>query len=231
MLEAILEYQKKDGQLVKIENEISNSKAKKVVNQMVAVVKDGQQKIVSIEKNANNLIKSFQDLEANFNKQNKLLDSLNKTKLEDLQPEKLEQLEKQTNAITAELLVLEKSIAKLSKEISATLKDFEASKKDVLSAKQRHKQAMQAYNTLLETKKEEMENLKKELAELEKKAEPKLIQKYKKMREDKKYPVFVPLLKNSCGGCLMELSISQHNKLDEKGMLECENCHRIIYKK
>ena len=70
MLEAILEYQKKDGQLVKIENEISNSKAKKVVNQMVAVVKDGQQKIVSIEKNANNLIKSFQDLEANFNKQN-----------------------------------------------------------------------------------------------------------------------------------------------------------------
>lgn len=231
MLQPILEYQKKDKELVDIEREIADSKAKKVVNQMVGIVRNAQQKIVSIEKNASTLIAEFNELVANYEKQSKQVESFTKQKLESISAEQLAEYEKQINDVNTNLLLLEKNISKLSKSISTELKEFEKTKNEVVEAKKRHAQGMSAYNALLESKKAQMDKLKSELEVLSKKAEPKLLAKYKKMRADKTFPVFVPLLGNSCGGCSMELPLSQINKLEETGLLECENCHRIIYKK
>ena len=231
MLEEILEYQKKDGQLVKIEKEISESKAKKVVNQMVGIVKDAQQKIVSTEKNATTLIKTYNELNKSFENQQKVILKYLKLKLENENDETIAEYEKNIKEATTNLLLIQKNIAKLSKSITETLKQFEQYKKDVIDAKKKHAQGMDAYNKLIESHKKDVETLKAELVKLEKKVDPKLLAKYKKMREDKKFPIFVPLLNSSCGGCSMGLAVSQLNKLEEKGMLECENCRRIIYKK
>ena len=231
MLEEILEYQKKDGQLVKIEKEISESKAKKVVNQMVSIVKDAQQKIVLTEKNANSLIKSFDELNKAFLDEQKEIQKYLKLKLETEKEDALNEYEKSIKEATTNLLVIQKNIAKLSKSITETLKNFEQYKNDVIEAKKKHAQGMAAYNKLTESHTKEIEDLKKDLQKLEKKVDPKLLAKYKKMREDKKFPVFVPLINSSCGGCSMGLAVSQLHKLDEANMLECENCRRIIYKK
>ena len=56
----------------------------------------------------------------------------------------------------------------------------------------------------------------------------KLYEKYKSMRADKIFPVFVPLRNNCCGGCSMEQSLHFVQKLRQAGMLACENCGRII---
>lgn len=230
MIEEILEYQKKDGQLVKIEKEISESKAKKVVNQMVGIVKNAQAKIVDIEKNSKTLITEFEKLEKAFSEQQKVVENYAKLKLGQQDKAELEKLEKEIKDANTELLVLEKSISTLSKNISKTLKAFEDSKNEVIDAKAKHAQGMKAYTKLVESKKEEQDKLTAELLVLEKKVDPKLLAKYKKMREDKKFPVFVPLIGNSCGGCSMELAMKNQHTLEEKGLLECENCHRIIYK-
>jgi len=230
MLEAILEYQQKDGQLVTIEREIIDSKAKKVVNQMFGLVKNAQQKLVVIEHNANILISEFNELSATFEKESKDVENFTKQKIEGVSPEDLVNYEKKVNEANVNLLLLEKNISRLSNSISDILKNFEKTKNEGIQAKQRYTQGMDAYNNLLESKQPIIKKLKKELAELEKKADAKLMSKYKKMRDDKKFPIFVPLLGHSCGGCSMELATSQINKLDENGMLECENCHRIIYK-
>ena len=52
-------------------------------------------------------------------------------------------------------------------------------------------------------------------------------------REAKKFPVFVALISNKCGGCRMEISASKlgQMKTNEYGVIECENCGRFIYKK
>ncbi len=231
MLEEMLEYQKKDGQLVKIEKEISESKAKKVVNQMVGIVKDAQQKLMQTEKNATILIKNYDTLNKSFINQQKITLKYLKLKAENEQDDAIVEYEKSIKDATTNLLLIQKNIAKLSKSITDTLKQFEQYKTDVIDAKKKHAQGMAAYNKLVESHEKEIEDLKKELVKLEKKVDPKLLAKYKKMREDKKFPIFVPLLNSSCGGCSMGLAVSQVNKLEEKGMLECENCHRIIYKK
>ena len=231
MLEEMLEYQKKDGQLVKIEKEISESKAKKVVNQMVGIVKDAQQKLMQTEKNATILIKNYDSLNKSFINQQKITLKYLKLKTENEQDDAIVEYEKSIKDATTNLLLIQKNIAKLSKNITDTLKQFEQYKTDVIDAKKKHAQGMAAYNKLVESHEKEIEDLKKELVKLENKVDPKLLAKYKKMREDKKFPIFVPLLNSSCGGCSMGLAVSQVNKLEEKGMLECENCHRIIYKK
>ncbi|MBR4406849.1 MAG: hypothetical protein IKT27_00860 [Clostridia bacterium] len=43
-------------------------------------------------------------------------------------------------------------------------------------------------------------------------------------------PVYVPELNSSCGGCMMELPSAQIEKFARDGVLECENCRRIIFK-
>ena len=43
--------------------------------------------------------------------------------------------------------------------------------------------------------------------------------------------VFVSLSgENQCGGCRVDMPMSLVSKLSDKGYIECENCHRIIYK-
>lgn len=232
MLEQILEYQKKDAKLVGIEREIADSNAKKVVNRMVDVVNEARQKMVAVEKNAAALIDQFNKLSRKFEESLKEVEGLSKQRFDGMSEEDLAACDKSGAEANATLLFLEKEIGRLSKAITNALGEFEKSKNQGMQAKQRHDQGMQAYNRLLQERQDEIHQLKTELSGLEKKVEPKLLEKYKKMREDKQFPVFVPLLgSSSCGGCSMELPTAQINKLGEKGMLECENCHRIIYLK
>ena len=230
MLESMLEYQKIDGKLVKIEKEITESSAKKVVNKMVGIVREAQQKIVEIEKNSNNLLETFEKLQKSFEEQEKIANKFLKLKLETENEETLQDVETKLKQTTTNILVIEKAIAKLSKSITETLKQFELQKNEVLSAKKKHAQGMNVYKNLVESKQAEVDKLKQDMQKLEKKVDQKLLTKYKKMRDDKIFPVFVPMINNTCSGCSMGLPVKQLHKLDEDKMLECENCHRIIYK-
>ena len=62
MLKEILQYQKMDANLVKIERELENSDAKRVVNQMLEQVKNAQNKLVSIERSASQLIADYEKI-------------------------------------------------------------------------------------------------------------------------------------------------------------------------
>ena len=75
--------------------------------------------------------------------------------------------------------------------------------------------------------------LKAQLAKIQKDIDSKLYQKYMQKRENRIFPVFVALTENKCGGCRMEISASKLGamKNNEFGVIECENCGRIIYTK
>jgi len=231
MLNNILEYQKKDAQLVAIEKEIADSPAKKVVNQMVEYVKTAQQKLVAIEKNASSLIVEFEELKNQFNNSIKTVDDLTKQKLEILKDDELKENVNLVTQENARILNIEKNISTLSAKINTTLIEFEKTKEQGKLAKKKYEQGMQAYNEFVQSKQNLIHKLKRELAELEKNVDGKLLAKYKELRSDKKFPIFVPLMGHSCGGCSMELPIAKFDKLKTTGILECENCHRIIYLK
>ena len=75
----------------------------------------------------------------------------------------------------------------------------------------------------------QIDKQKQEIKSLEKDLDQNFLGKYKQRRADKIYPVFVPAVEKSCGGCRMELPSASLERLKNKGFLECEHCGRIIY--
>ena len=62
----ILEYQKKDGELIKIERELSSNPSRKVSSEMIAVVKGAQEKSAMLESRAAGLEKDFQAIKKSY---------------------------------------------------------------------------------------------------------------------------------------------------------------------
>ena len=59
-----------------------------------------------------------------------------------------------------------------------------------------------------------------------------LLLEYKKRRNDNIFPVVVPLEgKNFCGRCRMELPMAAISKINDTGVITCEHCKRLVYKK
>ena len=87
------------------------------------------------------------------------------------------------------------------------------------------------YNELKEARQPEMEKIKAELEELKKKVDPALMEKYLKKRGEKMYPVFYEVSDKLCGACNMELSMAAQSKLKNGEIIECEQCHRLLFKK
>ena len=229
MIKEILEYQALDAKLVSIEKEIANSSAKQTANKMVEYVKSAQQTLVTLEHNASKLILEYEKLNNQYQNAIKDVDKLSKQKFENLSSEELRDNANLTTQINSNILNIERNIALLSEKIVKILKEFEKTKEQAKSAKLKLEQNKNAYNKLVETKQASIEKLKQELAKVEKTVDKDILKKYKELRGDNKFPIFVPLLNESCGGCVMNMPRARLDKLKANKILECENCHRMIY--
>ena len=74
----------------------------------------------------------------------------------------------------------------------------------------------------------DIEKKEAEIKKLESSVDKAMYEKYKSLRNDNIFPVFVHLRSNRCGGCQMEQSLNFVQKLKQNGMLPCEECRRII---
>ena len=68
------------------------------------------------------------------------------------------------------------------------------------------------------------------LAELAKDISAEAMEKYKSKRKEKLFPIMCKVNDKRCSFCGMDLPIVDVNRLTSGGMIECDSCHRIIYK-
>ena len=230
-IEKILEYQKKDFEIVKLERQLNENINKKIVNEMVDKVKVSQSQSLQLEKLAQELNNEFVSLQKSYEENAKKLELITKKDLNSVSEEDLSSYENVTQTILANLSVLDKKFIALAENIKRTLSQFEEAKKNYNLAREKHKKHKQLFEVENAKFAPQIESLQKELVALEKGIDQQILAKYKQRRQDKKFPVFVPLNNQACGGCQMELSIASINSLKEKGYGECENCRRIIYVK
>lgn len=224
----ILQYQKKDAELIRIERELNNNPDKRISSQMIAVVKSAQEKSSLLEKNAEILEKDFYLVKKAYNETISQVEKFVSKDLKSLSQKDLESIINATNGILNNLNILEKKLFSEAEKLNITLNEFEKAKKQYGTARSKYNEHKKNYDEILKTKEPEISKIKKELIELEKNIEPKLLSKYKQLRADKLFPVFVKLTDKSCGGCRMELSAAEIEKVKTNGYLECDNCRRII---
>lgn len=227
----ILEYQKKDLEIIKLERILNESSNRKAINQILNIVKETQRVSVSLEKNAEEILVQYNNLKKGYNDNINKFIMLGKKDMEDLTESETGGILNLINTMSSNLSILEKKLMLMAEKVNNVLLGYEAAKKKYQKAREKHlefKNKFEKEKTSLQPKKEKLLN---ELKSIEKQVDAKLLKKYKEKRQDKIFPVFVEFMSNACGGCMMELASAQVEKLKRENILECENCHRLMFLK
>lgn len=224
----VLEYQKKDLDLIKLERKLSLSENKAIYTKMYNIVKQAQNKSAELENTAKALVEEIESLKSSYNDNVNSATKIFGRNLETTKDEDLETIAEISKAISNNLSIIERKIMQFSEKLNQILIDFNQTKAKNAQAIDKYKHHKDLYDAEKEKLEPEMEKVRKELLTLEKSVPENLMVRYKKSRQDNVYPVFVQLNNKCCGGCSMELSAISLEKLKKDGFLECEHCRRII---
>lgn len=228
-LNELLEYQKVDGQLRKIEQELAATDERKKMVQAKNVMKNAEGRIAAQDKRAVELRKLRDELIASVEETSHAIKEY--SDVEELvegggdisfYKKNAQQLSERLRGIKAELGRLISEIEQLSSEY----------KKMMEQGKQMNKQ----YREYSEKFKEVQASRAGEVAELNARLEAvgakipsEILERYKQKRKERIFPVLVPLNGDMCV-CGMDLPLAQQSRLAGGNVIECENCHRFIYK-
>ena len=225
----MLDYQKVDAELFKLEKALRDNPNKKIISDMTNSAKSAQAHSSDLESKAGELINEIETVKKQFAQQSEKLQQINAKELEKLSKEELESLSVLKEKLAQNLNILDKKLAKLAENINAVLADFNKTIKVYNMAREKFSESKVKYDNDVKAIEPRKKELEKELDKLAKNIDAGLLEKYKKRRLDNLFPVLVPLNGNCCGGCRMELPFAQISKLKSEGILSCEHCRRLIY--
>lgn len=229
MFEKMLEYQKLDGNLLALEREVENDPAKQNLMRAMSLAKDSQSQLISLDETASKAIKDYESGKKEFEKYFAELDNFNKEDFSSLSAEDLNAKLDEINALSTKLASLERGLSLQAENIGKIIKNSDHFKKSIIINKQKYNENKEVFEEKSRKYTPQIEKLKKQMLEMEKEIDPKFLAKYKHLRQDRIFPIFVPLNGNSCGGCSMEIPSALMNKLKINGYLECEQCRRYVY--
>lgn len=135
----VLEYQKKDFEIIKLERILDASENKKIINQMVQKVKDSQNKSMQLEKLAEDLNREFSSLQQSYEENSKKFEEVSKKDFTNLSEEEICSIEALTQSILTNLAVLDKKFIALAERINQTLSQFDQAKRNYSLAREKHK--------------------------------------------------------------------------------------------
>ncbi len=229
MLTNILKYQSLEQKLLVLQKKLDEHPDKKVLNNMVSQVKSEQNKLISLEDQAQATLKEFETLKAEYEKALAKMNDIIKTPTENLEEKELDALIKKAGELSNVLNNLERKVSTSGMKVSQILQQFENAKKNIILTRTKHKQAKEKFDLSKQEIEPQIASIQKQMKDLEPTIEANILSKYKHIRQDNIFPVFVPLQDNSCGGCRMGMSAAFVNKVKDKGCLECEQCRRLVY--
>ena len=131
--------------------------------------------------------------------------------------EKIKSLKSEINALTA--------------NVKSVDEEYKALKKKVISMQKQYKESHAVYTAYKEQKKKEMAVIEAELKELAKSIDPAIFAKYQTKRSERIFPIICEVKADRCSKCGIELSLAGKESLASREVVECENCHRFLYKK
>ena len=232
MINSLLEYQNVDTTLRDIEVALSKSEERKKAKSAQNFLNGANETLAKLDQRAEELI-------AKYNGAIKLYGQLlEETKeydgIGDMNDDQLSYVKKKAQSLTEEVNNLLSAIDVLSKEIELVLKEFAQLRADIKKAKAQYAEFRPKYEELKASKEGEMTSIKAKLKKLESKIDPEILEKYKQKRKDKIFPVLneaQEMSKHAYCRCGTELPGTSYISLKGGNIVECENCHRLLYLK
>ncbi len=229
-VEVVLKYQSLDSELFKLEKGLKENQNKKVVDSLMENMKKAQVRSVKLEESAGKLLGEIEKVKSQVKIQETKMNEFISKDLEKMSKEEIEKLNTLKDKLNQNLIILEKNLAALAENMNAVLADFNKTIKTFNSAKEEFGKRKQAYDNDVKAVEGHKKEIVDKLNEISKSIEPNIMEAYQKRRKEM-FPVLVPLNNNCCGGCHMELPFANITKLNEEGVITCEHCRRLVYKK
>lgn len=226
----LLLYQQKDSELLKIEQEIANSEERKKYVQTQSYLKKASDKLDKLEAQSQGIVARADAL-------NKLYGEIAETlkdfeHLDELVEEGADlsfyqrnasQIIEKIKSVKADL----NSLVALAKE---TTEEYQGLKKKVITAQNQYPELRTAYLDFKKARQAQTDEISKELDKLAKDLDPEVLRKYQAKRSERIFPIICEIKADRCSKCGIELSIADKEKVAAGRVVECENCHRILYR-
>lgn len=229
-VEKLLKYQEEDAKLLRVERELSGSQERKNLAQAVNFVTKATERLEALDGKALSLAATLEELNKKYAEVSETLAEF----------ENLEELleggadisfyKKNLAQISEKLKSIRQEVAALNKAIKDSNEEFQNLYVKNKAMQKQGKEYQEAYEKLKAEKRKESEVIKAELNLLAEDIAPEVMQRYQAKRSERIFPILCPEKSGRCSKCGSELSLAGKEKLLSGGVVECDNCHRFIYK-
>lgn len=229
-LENLLKYQEIDRDVYRVENELRKSNEVQRVTLLQTKIQNCTQGILKLDKEAADLMALAEKYDSEVDS---VLPSERANQLASCtDPKQVESWERVLKKCSEIEVNMEKELRRIGKRLQEIQKEAyqlnEEGKKynaDYKAAKEAYAKKSMEMRASVQAKVDELNKLKADIP-------VSLMEAYKKRRDARKFPAFVPYSKGNCGACGMDISAEVGQKLNAKGDLaECPSCHRVVYLK
>ena len=228
-LQAILHYQEVDTKLYKIERDIAGCDERKEYVKVKKFLETAPEKLDSLETKAASLKTQADELVKKYEATEETLKDF----------EHLDELvsggadiafyKKKAQSIVDKLKKLKAELNTLTTTIKETDAEYQKLKKQVISAQKQYAEVSEKYKAVKASRETERKEIEAELTKIAKDVPEKMLEVYQTKRKERVFPVVGQLVGNRCPYCSMEPPIAARSKLTGGGVIECDNCHRIIF--
>ena len=230
VLNELLEYQKVDAQLRKIEQEVAASEEQKKYAQANKFMKSAPERFEAQDRRAAELAALREDLIRRAEDISKQIAEY--SELEEMVEEggDVSFYKKNAQALLDRLRGLRSEKQKLNADIASTVEEYDRFKKQGAAMQKQYKEYKAKRDELVNTHKDEVNSLRARLAEIAKKIPEDTLAKYQQKRKENIFPIIAPLNGNMCV-CGMDFPLALQERLAGGNVVECEHCRRFVYKK
>ncbi len=190
-----------------------------------------QNNMKKIEAEINSMSERLGAIQADIDKQSKILNELT-AELTDAENDSILELEgeiDETERLLNTFSKLEQDLRKIRKDADTRYKHQREILGNAAQKKAEYDKIKEVYDVEFKQDKEKLGKLKAQVEEASKTIEPELLAHYKSVRQHC-VPPMAKLINGQCSGCNMSLpSAAMHRITDGNEIVECDNCGAILY--
>ncbi len=227
-LKALLELQKVDGEIYRLEKEASEKpKEKKALEEAFEARKAG---LKDSEKALKDLQLKQKERETELGTKETNIKKYQTQQAQVKTNKEYSALTHEINGLKADCAVFEDEILKLMDQIELQKKAIEADRQKIVEEEKAHKAGLAKLQAEEEALGARLAALGAERTRFVPQADKILLRQYEKILKKRDGVALVALVRESCGGCHMSQRPQTMNeiRIGEK-MIECESCGRILY--
>ena len=230
VLEQLLEYQKVDADLRKIEQSVAGSEERKKVSQAKKFMESAREKLEAQDKRASELRRLRDDLVRRAEEIGKQIAEYSDIdEMVDEEGGDISFYKKNAQALLDRLRAVKGELAKLTSDVNAAVEEYDRFKKQTIAMQKQGEEYSKKFKELKNAHAAEADAISKRLAALAKNIPADLMAKYQQKRKEKIFPIIAPLNGGRCI-CGMDFPLAQQGRLAGGNVVECEHCRRFVYK-